>query len=108
MSPPQGLVYILGPLASGDKPVKPGAAENEYRFDWSINALAVEAPEGGPALFTLRGFSLEVQENGSTMSRNVAYLTTDVSLRDGEKVVVGTTAFKDKGLIVVLTARLVK
>jgi hypothetical protein len=33
---------------------------------------------------------------------------TPVSMREGEKVVVGTTTMQDKGLIVVLTARIIK
>jgi hypothetical protein len=32
-------------------------------------------------------------------------MRTDLSLKVGEKVVVGTTTIKDKGLIVVLTAK---
>jgi hypothetical protein len=33
---------------------------------------------------------------------------TPVNIREGEKVVVGTTTMQDKGLIVVLTARIIK
>ena len=33
---------------------------------------------------------------------------TDLTLKDGEKVVVGTSVLKDRGLIVVLTAKVLK
>ncbi len=37
-----------------------------------------------------------------------AVVRSDVSVRDGEKVVVGTAGLKDKALILVLTAKLIK
>jgi hypothetical protein len=33
---------------------------------------------------------------------------TPVNMREGEKVVVGTTTMQDKGVIVVLTAKIIK
>jgi hypothetical protein len=37
-----------------------------------------------------------------------AQLKTDVTLRDGEKVVVGTSTVQDKGLVVVVSARVIR
>ena len=81
------------------------AGSSEVRFDWWVRSLAVEVPEAGPTVFTLKGFSLEATEPGG---RSIASLMTDLSIKDGEKVVVGTTAFKDKGLIAIVTVRLLK
>lgn len=87
----------------GEKPARNAAPGPEIRFDWQIKALGVETSEAGPAVLSLRGFSLEAQESGG---RSLAYVVTDLSLKDGEKVVVGTSAFKDKALIVVVTAKM--
>ena len=37
-----------------------------------------------------------------------AQLKTDVTLREGEKVVVGTSTVQDRGLVVVMSGRVIK
>lgn len=76
-------------------------------FSWAVNALQVEAPEAGTATLLLHGFELncgEVDGGGQDLAR----IRTDLTLKDGEKVVVGTSTVKDKGLIVVVTAKVLK
>jgi hypothetical protein len=53
----------------------------------------------------LKDFQIRVQENKNNSSTGVARFDTDLSFKEGEKVVVGTSVIKDRGLIVVLTAR---
>ena len=62
---------------------------------WSVNGLSVEGSENGPKEVFLRNFTF----NGG------ASLNTDIQIKVGEKVVVGTSAFGDQGLVVVVTAK---
>ena len=78
--------------------------QGEVRVDYFIRAIGVEGQEAGPARLTLKGFSLEAVNQ--TSKESLASLTTDLTFKDGETVVVGTSAFKDKGLIVVVSAKL--
>ena len=50
----------------------------------------------------LDGFSLVLVGDGR------AQLKTDVTLREGEKVVVGTSTVQDRGLVVVVSARVIR
>ncbi len=80
----------------------PGTALYEYRaHDMSL----VTDSSGGYVVqlgdndFNFRGNSVEV---GS------AHIRTDLTLRNGERIVVGTTTLGNKGLILVLSARIIK
>jgi N-acyl-D-aspartate/D-glutamate deacylase len=53
-------------------------------------------------LLRLDGFSLLLSGLGR------AQIKTDVTLRDGEKVVVGTSTVQDHGLVVVVSARVIR
>jgi len=70
---------------------------------------------GGVSLTNAPGSTVSsIQMNEFSFSANVpatnlgARVSTALNLRDGEKVVVGTAAFEDRALIVVLTAKLIK
>jgi len=70
---------------------------------------------GGVSLTTTPGStSPSIQMNEFSFGANVpgshltARVSTALNLRDGEKVVVGTAAFEDRALIIVLTAKLIK
>jgi len=91
---------------------------------------AANAPNANPVSYTydLRPISVDATASGSvsvrigqlvfdmrvpiTIGPEVRYenvgFRTPVNLREGEKVVVGTTTMQDKGLIVVLSAKIVK
>jgi len=78
-------------------------------FDWGIRLLKVESPQGGPMILDLKGFELSGWERlGPNSKVDLAVFRTDLDLKDGEKVVVGTSSIKDKGLIVVVTAKVLK
>ncbi len=55
-----------------------------------------------PASLKLDGFSLSLVGAGR------AQLKTDVTLREGEKVVVGTSTVQDRGLVVVVSGRVLR
>jgi len=80
----------------GSKPGK-RVMQAEYR----IGQLSVDATRS-PLRIRLDGFSLSLVGGGR------AQLKTDVTLADGEKVVVGTSTVQDKGLVVVLSARVIR
>lgn len=83
-----------------------GKAQPYLAFEWSASTVGLETPKDGAPIIQLRDFQIRVQENkpGSSSMR-VASFQTDLSFKEGEKVVVGTSVIKDRGLIVVLTAR---
>jgi type II secretory pathway component GspD/PulD (secretin) len=82
---------------------QPGAPMTSTNYEYVINSVAlVPNPTGAPTIqinefmFVLAG------------ERIRAKVQTALNLRDGEKVVVGTSSINDRALIVVLIARLVK
>jgi hypothetical protein len=81
---------------AGSKPVK-----HVMQAEYHINQLAVETSGSGSRV-KLDGFSLSLVGGGR------AQLKTDVTLADGEKVVVGTSTVRDKGLVVLLSARVIR
>ena len=78
------------------------AAGKKMQLEYRINSLALEPREAGAAAVKLDGFSLVLVGDGR------AQLKTDVTLRDGEKVVVGTSTVQDRGLVVVVSARVIR
>jgi hypothetical protein len=90
------------PIASGANPSRP------LRLRWEIRQLQLETPAEGPSSLKLSKFALRAWERMGENNEEVASIGTDLSLKDGEKVVVGTSVLKDRGLIVVLTAKVLK
>lgn len=78
------------------------AAGKRMQLEYRVNSLALEPREAGAAVVKLDGFSLVLVGDGR------AQLKTDVTLREGEKVVVGTSTVQDKGLVVVVSARVIR
>ena len=72
------------------------------QLEYRINALTLEPGEAAARAIRLDGFSLVLVGGGR------AQLKTDVTLRDGEKVVVGTSTVQDRGLVVVVSARVIR
>ncbi len=77
------------------KPWKP------MQLEYQINGLSLVPDEKGSATLRLDGFGLSLVGDGR------AQLHTDVTLHDGEKVVVGTSTVRDRALVVVLSGRVV-
>lgn len=91
---------------SGDSNVPPAiaaattnATSFPYRYSATVSSTIGGSPTN-PGLIQLDNFVFE--------TNNVAgnpRVRTSLTLRDGEKVVVGTANFKDKGLILILSAK---
>jgi hypothetical protein len=79
-------------------------AQYEYRIRYISRE---ESAAGDPAMY-VRDFYFTLQGIGQTghLMGN-ARVSTNLSLRDGEKVVVGTASLKDKAMVLVLTAKIV-
>jgi hypothetical protein len=70
--------------------------------EFGILGLSVADPGTAPALVRLEGFKLVFSQSGR------AEIATDVSLKEGEQVVVGTSVYHDQGLVVVLSAHVAR
>ena len=79
-----------------------GKSAKSMQLEYQINYLALEPAASGTASLKLDGFGLSLSGLGR------AQLKTDVTLRDGEKVVVGTSTVQDHGLVVVVSARVLR
>lgn len=84
-------------------PVRPPEAVNA-RYNYEIRAVSA-SPDAGASPVQLRRFIFNL-DTGNVLGE--ATLRTDLGVRDGEKVVVGTASLKDKALILVLSARFLK
>jgi len=83
--------------------VKPGLALYEYR----AQEMALITDSSGSYVVQLGDNEFSFQGNsGPEVGR--AHIRTDLTLRNGEKIVVGTTTLGNKGLILVLSARVIK
>lgn len=88
-------------LASG------GAKGSPLLFvDWESDRVTSQEPEAsGIGHYFFRKFLFLLRERHGSESVELARMGSDLNLKEGERVVVGTTVVKDRGLIVVLSAR---
>jgi hypothetical protein len=87
---------LLGMVANDERPIFYNYRSRDVRF------TAGERPSVELSNFA---FSMRVPVNiGNSVQYESVGFETSVSLRDKEKVVIGTTSLRDKALIVVLTA----
>lgn len=78
----------------------PTAPNTPLPYEYMINSVSlVQNPTGAPTV-QIGQFSLF-----SLSEKSQAQVETALSLRDGEKVVVGTATMRDRALIIVLTAK---
>jgi type II/III secretion system protein len=77
-------------------------AGRPMQLEYQINQLTLDGSGAGPASIKLDGFSLTLVGEGR------AQLKTDATLREGEKVVVGTSTVRDRALVVVVSARVIR
>lgn len=83
----------------------PGAGVLSYRYSYQAASLALSTTPTGATTSQIGGFNFNL-DGGPIGGR--ATIRSDVGLREGERVVVGTAGLNDKALILVLTARLIK
>ena len=102
-----GTQWING---AGATEIQIAEAKGEKRtlpmpFKLQIESVKVESPASGPAIIKLEHFDFGFN---SVPAEWAARIRSDLSLKDGEKVVVGTSTLKDRGIVLVLTAHLLK
>lgn len=90
-----------------------GAARNSPIFyDYAARNVSLDAAASGARLIQIGVFNFAMRIPIETSTGQINYesigFKTPVSVREGEKVVVGTTTMQDKGVIVVLTAKIIK
>jgi hypothetical protein len=90
-------------------------AGNQIFYDYNISQINLDNPSSGGTTVQLGVFQFSLRIPlmlGNATDPKIQYqnvgFRSPVSLREGEKVVVGTTTMGDKGLIVVLTAKVNK
>jgi hypothetical protein len=79
-----------------------GPKRSNMQMEFSINQVSVVAAPPGPSTTRLEGFKFPAMGAGR------AEMRTDVSLKDGELVVLGTSVFHDRGLVLVVSAKRAK
>jgi len=95
-----------GQLDGNAHPLSDPKDPSQLFMDWeSDRGVSLESAEDGTSRYVLRKFQFWLRERRGTAGENLAKMETGITLKDGEKVVVGTSVIKDRGLIVVLTAR---
>src|SRR5882672_5876223 len=72
-------------------------------YQFSATSVALTSSPAGAAEIQLGNFYFTLSVPGTE-----ARIHSDVRMRDGEKIVVGTAGFSDKALILVMTARVLK
>jgi len=84
---------------------------NPIFYSYSLDPVTIEVGTAGDARVQIPKFTFNMRiplNLGNTVQYENVGFRTPVSVREGEKVVVGTTTMGDKGLIVVLSARVIK
>jgi hypothetical protein len=85
-------------------PATPSGMEKRIAiYQFNANSIALTSAPSGAIEMQLGSFDFFLAAPGSE-----ARIHSDVKMRDGEKVVVGTAGFNDKALILVMTARVLK
>lgn len=95
------------------KLVTEGAARNSPIFyEYVARQIKIDGTTPNTSTIQIGTFNfsmrIPIEVNAGQIQYDRVGFDTPVSMREGEKVVVGTTTMQDKGLIVVLTARIIK
>jgi hypothetical protein len=80
------------------------SAPQDFGYVFQANSLTLTTNAAGVTTVNLGNFTFGLIGK----ERDRASIRSDVGVRDGEKVVVGTAGVRDKALIVVLAAKLIK
>ena len=84
---------------------------NPLIYSYELRPISMDAPASGATTVHIGTFSFEMRipiSIGTEIRYDPIGFRTPVDLREGEKVVVGTTTMEDKGLVVVLSAKIIK
>ena len=101
----KGIANLKAP---GDTP----ASKNPVFYSYNIRGLRIETPPAAPGRIQVEDFNLQMSiplslGDDKTVYQDVGF-QSPVSLREGERVVVGTTSIADKSVVVVLSATTVR
>lgn len=91
----EGTLEVLPPLS--EKPFTPFYA-------YGIRRIALTQDPAGATAILLDNFQFTLSEPG----RHLVKIATSLSLKEGEKVVVGTSSLGNKAIVLVFSAKLVK
>ncbi|MCA1564517.1 MAG: hypothetical protein LC803_02450 [Acidobacteria bacterium] len=80
------------------------SAPQDFGYVYQANSLTLSTSPAGVTTVHLGNFTFGLVGK----ERDRASIRSDVGVRDGEKVVVGTAGVRDKALILVLAAKLIK
>jgi len=95
----RGSAEIGWPSSTG-----PGlTAKRVMNYQFNASSIALSSGPSGAFEIQLGKFDFSLSVPG-----NEAKIHSDVKIRDGEKVIVGTAGFNDTALILVMTARVIK
>ena len=84
---------------------------NPLIYSYELRPISLDAPAAGRPTVHIGTFTFEMRipiSVGTEIRYDPIGFRPPVDLREGEKVVVGTTTMEDKGLVVVLSAKVIK
>lgn len=85
---------------------------NPIFYNWSLQQPTLDTRSSGGTTIQMNEFRFSMRVPIALGPSNIQYenvgFQTPVSLRDDEKIIVGTTTMGDKGLVVVVSAKLLK
>jgi hypothetical protein len=88
---------------------KTEAKEIGAAYDYDIGPVVFTSGANGSSSIQLETLRFTLRTNAFTPSSYLATsISTGASVRDGERVVVGTATLKDKGLILIVTVKVLK
>ncbi len=96
-----GITKVVPPLAK---------SEVDVSYSFVSNRIFIEKTSGPPVISINNLSFILNSQNRDSVSEAIgkAAINSDFNLREGEKVVVGTASLKDKALVLVVTAKVVK
>jgi hypothetical protein len=90
------------------------ASKNPIFYEFRFENITLDAPTSGASKIQIGQFAFSMKVpllvsagTGALQYQDIGF-HTPVSMREGEKVVVGTTSMEDKGIVVVLTGAITK
>ena len=96
-------------LATAGAPLFSGKSEASAQYSYWIQGIYPESNVAvSPIVVRAFSFSIKGASAADELLLGSAKINTNLSVRDGEQVVVGTANLKDKALILVLSAKVIK
>ncbi|HKY03748.1 MAG TPA: secretin N-terminal domain-containing protein [Blastocatellia bacterium] len=84
---------------------------NPIFYNYGIRSITLDSAASGAASLRLGRFDFEMRiplNLGTSIQYERVGFETPVTLREGEKVIVGTTTMGDKGLVIVVSAKIMR